>query len=103
MADEEFQAEVQARIGRAQHDAQQAGERRYAFASEMLDLEPDSDEEAELFARFPGEELAAPFCGCDTCVVREILDAAWEPMFETALALARLEVAGAAGARTEAR
>lgn len=35
----------------------------------------------------------APFCGCDTCVVREVLDAAWPHM----LALARAEVAREAG------
>lgn len=31
---------------------------------------------------------SGPFCGCDTCVVREVLDAAWPHMLE----LARLEL-----------
>jgi hypothetical protein len=34
-------------------------------------------------------EVLAPYCGCRTCLVREVLDAAWPHL----LALARDEVA----------
>lgn len=61
--------------------AQQASERRLAYANATLYHEEggvNPDEE------FKGEELAGPFCGCDTCVVREVLAAAWPYMRELA-------------------
>jgi hypothetical protein len=36
----------------------------------------------------PAEQPCGPFCGCDTCIVREVLDAAWPYLLE----LAREEV-----------
>lgn len=72
--------------------AQHAGERRYAFAQEQLyaDEAEDPDTYLEGLARdYPGERLAGPFCGCDTCIVREVLDAAWPHLLEAA----RLEAA----------
>ena len=31
-----------------------------------------------------GETLTGPFCGCDTCVVREVVTAAWPYLYELA-------------------
>ena len=31
-----------------------------------------------------GATLTGPFCGCDTCVVREILHAAWPHLYRLA-------------------
>lgn len=52
--------------------AQQAAERRLAVATSVL-----FDEEDELAAA----ELTAPYCGCDTCIVREVVAAAWPYLF----------------------
>lgn len=32
----------------------------------------------------PIPDFAAPFCGCDTCIVREVLHAAWPIIMEAA-------------------
>lgn len=40
----------------------------------------------------PPSPASAPFCGCDDCVVREILDAAW-PVFEADALAARFQLA----------
>lgn len=59
--------------------AQQAAERHLAACQEALwaaDQEPDVD-------KWPETPASAPFCGCDTCVVREVLYAA-EPILEEA-------------------
>lgn len=63
--------------------AQRAGEERLNVISDY--------EEAWEGGRLPeGENPAcAPFCGCVTCVVREVLDAAWPHL----IAAAREEVA----------
>jgi hypothetical protein len=53
--------------------AQAAAERRLAYCNAVMYADEDD----------------APYCGCDTCIVREVLDAAWPHM----LALAREEVA----------
>jgi hypothetical protein len=65
---------------------QQAAEARLAYCGEVLFAEENDEEPGP-----PGEdqEPCAPYCGCDTCIVREVLDAAWPYMLE----LARLEVA----------
>jgi hypothetical protein len=55
-------------------EAQRVAERRLAYAGATLyhdEQEIDPEEE------FKGEELAGPYCGCDTCMVREALDAAY--------------------------
>jgi len=56
--------------------AQMAGEERLRLAVDLMvyDNEHWDDENAS----HPGYDiLADPFCGCDTCVVREVIDAAW--------------------------
>ena len=39
-----------------------------------------------VFEDGPGDNLSAPFCGCDTCVVREVIDAAYVELQEHFLA-----------------
>lgn len=58
-----------------EQQAQEAGERRLAYCSAVLFGEENDEEMPEELA---GEQIAAPYCGCDTCVVREVLDAAWQ-------------------------
>lgn len=67
-------------------DAQRAGELRLTACEAAMDEDDalDDDLRAEL------DRVVAPFCGCTTCVVREVLSAAWPHMVE----LARLEVDG---------
>lgn len=66
--------------------AQKAGEERlqaiaeYELQTEELGEPPPID--------YPA---VAPWCGCDTCVVREVLDAAWPHLLE----LARAELCAA--------
>ena len=57
--------------------AQRAGEQRLNIAMEVVYAEFDDEVDGE-------SEISAPFCGCTTCVVREILDAAWPHMYEMA-------------------
>lgn len=64
--------------------AQEAAEERLSYCQSTL-----YEDEAEVPAPGEGQEPSAPFCGCDTCVVREVLDAAWPHMLE----LARRELA----------
>lgn len=55
--------------------AQRAAELHLAACMEALwAYEEEGDEDVE-------SPASAPFCGCDTCIVREILWAAW-PIFE---------------------
>lgn len=50
--------------------AQQIAEMRIAAAHASLDEDDEFSPVAEV-------DLAGPYCGCTTCDVREILDAAW--------------------------
>lgn len=67
--------------------AQQSAEKRLAAAADML-----WSEEAEYLGgtyhnghgEVAEEQFAGPFCGCDTCVVREVIDAAWPHLKELA-------------------
>ena len=52
--------------------AQQAAEQRLGEGWAFLDEEND------------GATLDAPFCGCDTCVVREAILAAWPYLYQLA-------------------
>jgi hypothetical protein len=65
--------------------AQQAAERRLAFCQAQLYADEDDDEPEPVLE---DDGPCAPFCGCDTCTVREVLDAAWPYLLD----LARLEV-----------
>ena len=67
-----------------QHQAQRAAEERLAACTEMLWHE---EEGGDLYDRDHPEwdDISAPYCGCDTCIAREVLDAAWP--FMSALAL----------------
>ena len=52
-------------------EAQKAAEAHLAACQEaMFAMEEDVETEVE-------SPASAPFCGCDTCVVREVLYAAW--------------------------
>lgn len=44
-----------------------------------------AEEECESLDELPESPACAPFCGCETCVVREVLYAAW-PIIEQATA-----------------
>lgn len=60
--------------------AQRAAELRLAEAGDRWHAEQDGAD-LDVWDGFPG----GAFCGCDTCVVREVLDAAWphlEQLFE---------------------
>jgi len=59
------------------HEAHELAEEHLDSCFEALDAEGDLGEEAEWPAI-----LAAPFCGCTTCVVREVLNAAWPILVE---------------------
>ena len=64
--------------------AQMAGEERLILAEDLAVYDEEyghSDEERE--PTHPGYQiLADPFCGCHTCVVREVIDAAF-PFLKT--------------------
>ena len=64
--------------------AQKAAERRLAIAQCMAFDEEDSLAELEPPGSY--EELEAPFCGCETCVIREVLSAAWPHLLNVKLA-----------------
>lgn len=68
--------------------AQQAAEAHLDACEEALWAEEELEDGAEL----PDSPACAPFCGCQTCVVREVLFAAW-PVF-TAATAALLRAAG---------
>lgn len=55
--------------------AQQAAEKHLAACYDALVEEEDDPE------KWPESPASAPFCGCETCVVREVLYAAW-PVWE---------------------
>lgn len=59
-------------------DAQRAAEQRLAACNEHLWAE-ESGEEPD--GPYPA---VGPYCGCDTCVVREVLDAAWPVLLAAA-------------------
>ena len=48
---------------------------RRAVRDEQEGVDPDPDRYAA---------LAGPYCGCDTCIVREVLDAAWPHLLAAA-------------------
>lgn len=67
--------------------AQRAGEERLAYCQAQLYEDENPDPPAP--APGEGQEPCAPFCGCDTCIVREVLDAAWPHLLELAREEAR--------------
>lgn len=65
-----------------EYQMQRAAERRLTDANEHLWEDTDGE-----FAGLHTEStsvLAGPYCGCDTCIVREVLDAAWPFMYRLA-------------------
>ena len=64
---------------------QRAGEARLSAADEWLWVEGEGE-----WAESHGEdmpvspELAGPYCGCVTCMVREVLHAAWPFAYQLA-------------------
>ena len=57
--------------------AHDAGLRRLESANNVI----LNDEDEELAAK---TVLAAPYCGCETCAVREVLHAAWPYLYALA-------------------
>lgn len=60
-------------------EAQQAAEEHLRRCYEALDDETEGSE-----VDWDAIGVQAPFCGCDTCVVREVLTAVW-PVFKARL------------------
>jgi hypothetical protein len=60
------------------HEAQKAAEAHLEALDECLFLEGQGDE-----PDWP--ESAGPYCGCQTCIVREALHAAWPHLRQAAL------------------
>lgn len=58
------------------HDAAEA----HIAACEAHELACDGLDVAE----WPPSPASAPYCGCDTCIIRETLVAAWPVIFEAA-------------------
>lgn len=59
--------------------AQQAAEARLDAAFLVMAVEEGMDDDGEVDRaeyEAAAAQLAGPFCGCNTCVVREVLDAA---------------------------
>lgn len=59
--------------------AQEVAEQRLVDATESM--WEDLDEE---YVAKNAHNLAGWFCGCDTCIVREVLDAAWPYLYQLA-------------------
>jgi hypothetical protein len=57
--------------------AQDAGAQRLNDANLVLAYEDNEPEISHQEYQTAAAELAAPYCGCTTCVVREVIDAAW--------------------------
>lgn len=55
-------------------DPQQAAEARLRVLGDCLELQEDGVPAEDI--PWP-DDLQAPYCGCDTCMVREVLVAAW--------------------------
>lgn len=64
-----------------EQQAQRAAEQRLATCTEMLWDETDDDGRD----RPEWDDISAPYCGCDTCIVREVIDAAWPYLKQLAL------------------
>lgn len=79
-------------IRELEHRAQQRAEHRIEVCHALLDDDPELEDAAA--------ELAGPYCGCTTCDVREILDAAWP--FLQRLAASTCWCGGHRGPRTPA-
>lgn len=70
-------ADYIARIVALEQQAQRAGERRIHDAHATLDVDLDDGGQ--------DVELAGAYCGCLTCDVREVLDAAWPYLYRIAV------------------
>lgn len=79
-------------IYRLEQAAQRGAEERIAALRELVYDDADFDD-----PRWNEVDQAGPFCGCDTCEVREILDAAWPHLLEAARIVIRNEEAAAVG------
>lgn len=67
--------------------AQRAAEARLRDVVDRFWAEEEGADDA-----WEGFEGSAPYCGCDTCLVREILDGAWPILLEAARIEAREEL-----------
>ena len=63
------------------NEAHQAGIRRLDLCEAWQYYNEGGQDDGELPPDTP-DPSCAPFCGCETCVVREVLDAAWPIMVE---------------------
>lgn len=64
--------EMEEELRRLESEAQRAAEARVNDLEDRFHAEMDGDDDA-----WDGFEGAAPYCGCTTCLVREVLFAAW--------------------------
>lgn len=69
-------------ISDLQESAQKAAEKRLADAADMMWHHEEGVGDGRDHPEW--DDIAGPFCGCDTCVVREVLDAAWPYLKELA-------------------
>jgi hypothetical protein len=69
------------------YKAQQAAEARMRDVTDRFWAEEEGDDEA-----WAGFDAIAPYCGCDTCLVREVLYGAWPHLLEAARLEARIEL-----------
>lgn len=65
-------------------EAQRAAEARLNAANEWMWMEEDGEFAGLHDEAKDGPELAGPYCGCDTCTVREVLHAAWPFLYRLA-------------------
>lgn len=72
------QDQIDAAIAAAERDAQAAGESRLVDVNERWSREMDGDDTAW------DDYVGVPYCGCETCLVREILSAAWPALSRAA-------------------
>jgi hypothetical protein len=75
---------IGAEIYRLEQAAQRDAERRLGALMELVYEDAEYDD-----PRWDGIEQAGPFCGCDTCQIRETLSAAWPHLLEAARILIR--------------
>ena len=67
--------------------AQRAAEARLADVTDRFWADEEGAEDA-----WDGWDGTAPYCGCETCLVREILTGAWPMLLEAAKLEAQLEL-----------
>jgi hypothetical protein len=70
------------RIAELEKEAQHAAERRLSVANAMFVADEEGGHDDADHPEW--DEISGAYCGCDTCIVREVLDAAWPHLKEIA-------------------